>query len=75
MGEVHLIGQIVGAQHFQYSNLFCKWEIQTGSGWKLLSGFIEGQTSVNKAVYGNKCYWSFPIDVHFSTKTIQGISI
>ena len=39
MAEVHLIGQLIGASEFPEgkSSLFCKFAIQTGAAWKVLS--------------------------------------
>jgi hypothetical protein len=30
MAEVHILGQIKGAQDFEKESLFCKWELNTG---------------------------------------------
>jgi len=31
MAEVHIIGQIVGANGFPENSLFCKWGVHTGN--------------------------------------------
>ncbi|XP_067831145.1 B9 domain-containing protein 2 [Heptranchias perlo] len=72
MAEVHIIGQIVGASGFPQHSLFCKWGLQTGCAWKLLSGLKEGQTQVDNPVIKDMTYWSHPIDVHYATKGLQG---
>ncbi|KAB5548961.1 hypothetical protein PHYPO_G00061690 [Pangasianodon hypophthalmus] len=72
MAELHIIGQIIGASGFPQSSLFCKWGIQTGGAWRLLSGLKEGQTQVDIPQIGEMAYWSHPIDLHYSTKGLQG---
>lgn len=47
MAEVHLIGEIVGAEGFPSQNLFCKWGLSVGSAWEVLEGLQEGQTQVD----------------------------
>ena len=47
MAEVHLIGELVGADKFPSGSLFCKWGIAVGSAWKVLEGLQEGQTQVD----------------------------
>lgn len=44
----------------------------TGNGWKLLQGVKEGQTHVDNPTYEQFAAWSHPIDVHYSTKGLQG---
>lgn len=72
MAELHIIGQIIGASGFPQSSLFCKWGIHTGGAWRLLSGLKEGQTQVDIPQIGEMAYWSHPIDLHYSTKGLQG---
>ena len=47
MAEVHLIGELVGADSFPSGSLFCKWGLAVGSAWKVLEGSEEGQTQVD----------------------------
>ena len=47
MAEVHLIGELVGADKFPSGSLFCKWGLAVGSAWKVLEGMREGQTQVD----------------------------
>ncbi|XP_066559844.1 B9 domain-containing protein 2 [Amia ocellicauda] len=72
MAELHVIGQIVGASGFPQSSLFCKWGVHTGGAWRLLSGLREGQTQVDSPQTGDTAYWSHPIDLHYTTKGLQG---
>ena len=83
MGEVHLIGRVLGASDFGEGvagGLFCKWSVQTGGAWRLLSGLREGQTQVAAAAAddggggggGAVAHWSHPVDAHYATKGLQG---
>ena len=47
MAEVHVIGELVGGSDFQSGNLFCKWGLSQGGGWRVLEGLTEGQTQVD----------------------------
>ncbi|XP_035222690.1 B9 domain-containing protein 2-like [Stegodyphus dumicola] len=75
MCEVHIIGQITGASEFKQNKLFCKWGIHTGTNWKVIEGFKEGQTQMDNPLDNETCYWSHPVDVHYATKGIQGETI
>lgn len=44
-----------------------------GGAWRLLSGLKEGQTQVDVPQIGEMAYWSHPIDLHYSTKGLQGL--
>ena len=88
MAEVHLIGRLIGASDFSSaaassssspgasSGLFCKWSVQTGGAWRLLSGLREGQTQVDRPSDGVEgaveAHWCHPIDAHFATRGLQG---
>lgn len=45
----------------------------SGGAWRLLSGLKEGQTQVDIPQIGEMAYWSHPIDLHYSTKGLQGL--
>lgn len=45
----------------------------SGGAWRLLSGLKEGQTQVDIPQIGEMSYWSHPIDLHYSTKGLQGL--
>lgn len=55
MAEVHIIGQLLGAQEFDSTSLFCKWAVLADDGvadsdkWTLLEGVDKGQTQVDVA--------------------------
>jgi B9 domain-containing protein 2 len=46
-----------------------------GPGWKLIAGAKEGQTQVDNPSYNDITYWCHPIDIHFATKGLTGISL
>lgn len=54
MAEVHLIGELVGADNFPSGSLFCKWGLAVGSAWKVLEGLRDGQTQVDHPQVGIK---------------------
>lgn len=76
MAEVHLIGQLKGATNFQDDRgLFAKWSISAGSCWEPIEGHTHGQTHLSFWTnLGGQTYhaWSHPIDVHYSTRSLQG---
>ncbi|KAF5297370.1 hypothetical protein FQR65_LT01300 [Abscondita terminalis] len=72
MAEVHVIGEIFSAERFPKQSLFCKWTLQFGNNWKVISGKKEGQTHVVSSEFEDDCRWCFPIDVHLATKGVQG---
>lgn len=52
-----------------------KYDIHSGTNWKIISGHKEGQTQVDSPSYDSRTWWCHPIDIHFASKGIQGISI
>lgn len=75
MAEVHIIGHIASATDFEDRFLFLKWSTNSGSYWKVLEGFIEGQTHLSKreeGIDGTEHSWSHPIDIHYVTSGLQG---
>lgn len=67
-----MIGEIVGAEGFSASSLFCKWGAVAGSQWVLLEGDEQGQTHVDVAEDGAPAVWAHPLDVHYLTKGLTG---
>jgi len=47
MAEVHVIGELVGGSDFPSGDLFCRWGLSHGSGWRVLEGLSEGQTQID----------------------------
>ncbi|XP_017835089.1 B9 domain-containing protein 2 [Drosophila busckii] len=72
MAEVHIIGQILKAVDFEEPHLFCKWNLLSGSSWRLVQGEIQGQTAVCSHRLQNCADFSQPLDVHLSAAAIQG---
>lgn len=42
-----------------------------GNGWKIISGSEEGQTQESCDFYTNNPVWDHPIDLHYTTQTLQ----
>lgn len=72
MAEVHIIGQLAGGSGFTNTSLFCKWALQLGGGWRVVEGLSEGQTQADQPESGERVTWCHPIDLHLSTRGIQG---
>jgi len=73
MAEVHIVGQILGASGFEQQNLFCKWGVVVGHGWRLLEGYATGRTQIDHPVEeGEMSVWAHPIDLHYATSSISG---
>lgn len=75
MAELHIIGQIYSGYGFPDEKLFCKWGLHCGGGWKLLQGIREGQSQTDMPVVDDIAYFCHPIDVHLTTRTMQGRKI
>lgn len=72
MAEVHFVGQILGASGFGRANLFCRWGVHSGPGWRLLEGFSDGRTQIDHPQDEEMSIWAHPLDLHFATSTIAG---
>ncbi|KAK9877148.1 hypothetical protein WA026_016892 [Henosepilachna vigintioctopunctata] len=72
MAEVHIIGELSQSKDFGQQHLFCKWYLQIGNNWRLLSGKKEGQTQVSSNEFEDICKWSYPLDIHLATSGLQG---
>lgn len=55
-----------------YQFIFIIYFVLSGGAWKALSGLREGQTQVDNPQNYDEAYWAHPIDVHFTTKGLQG---
>ncbi|XP_018315478.1 tectonic-3 [Mycetomoellerius zeteki] len=71
MAELHIVGQVSSAKNFKQSHLLCKWNFYVGNGWKIISGHEEGQTQESCDFYTNNPVWDHPVDLHYTTETIQ----
>lgn len=45
--------------------------IVIGHGWKIISGHEKGQTQESCDLYTNNPVWDHPIDLHYTTQTLQ----
>nr|CDJ90592.1 B9 domain containing protein [Haemonchus contortus] len=72
MAEVYVSGQIESADGFGDNRLCCRWTLQTGGGWRVVEGAVEGQTQTDLPSVFDEAYFAHPIDLHLATKTIQG---
>ncbi|KAK5965493.1 hypothetical protein GCK32_021631, partial [Trichostrongylus colubriformis] len=72
MAEVYVSGQIESANGFGDNRLCCRWTLQTGGGWRVVEGAVEGQTQTDLPSVFEEAYFAHPIDLHLATKTIQG---
>lgn len=50
--QVHIIGKISGAKHFDCDKLYIKYFFKIGDNWQLLSGKLEGDTFLSEANHG-----------------------
>lgn len=70
-GKVHFIGEISGAEGFG-SGVSCRFRVEGGRHWTCLAGLEEGQTHVMHTDFGDEfAPWNHPIDLHYTTKSIQ----
>ena len=72
MAEVHVIGEIHGANGFPSHHLYCKWSVHVDGSWRLLAGAKEGQTQVDNPENIDYAVWCHPVDLHFATKGLKG---
>jgi len=72
MAEAHFVGQLVGAEGFNNQNVFCKWGIEVGRGWRLLEGFDDGRTQTDHPQDDEMAVWAHPLDLHYATATVAG---
>ncbi|KAE9414988.1 hypothetical protein Angca_003425 [Angiostrongylus cantonensis] len=72
MAEVYISGQIESADCFGDNRLCCRWRLQTGGGWRVVEGAVDGQTQTDLPSVYEEAYFAHPIDLHLVTKTIQG---
>lgn len=66
--------EVLNVSHVQLLLFLYIKLIIVGPNWRVISGNSEGQTSADSPLYEGPAIWSHPIDVHFSSKGIQGKS-
>lgn len=69
--EVHFMGEVTGGVGFG-PGVSCKFTIEFGKNWDLLSGEYLGQTQYGYAEKEEMVSWNHPIDLHMSTSSMQG---
>ena len=71
--QLHLIGEIKGAQGFDGNRVFCKYSIRSGHNWILISGKNQGETYEEvKDETEQMTQWDHPFDLHYKSKAIRG---
>ncbi len=71
MPEVHFIGEVMGGTGFG-TGVSCKWNVEFGKYWDLLSGEYIGQSQYGHADVDDMISWNHPIDLHMATSSMQG---
>ncbi|GMH70742.1 hypothetical protein TL16_g05484, partial [Triparma laevis f. inornata] len=71
--EVHFMGEVIGGVGFG-PGTSCKFTIEFGKNWDLLSGEFLGQTQYGYAdgFAEEMISWNHPIDLHMATSSMQG---
>ncbi|GLC36538.1 hypothetical protein PLESTB_000159200 [Pleodorina starrii] len=76
LGDLHLVGEIVGASGFSCPMLFCRWELlyEPAKSWKVLRGLTKGATHACCAEMEEEemVVWEHPLDIHMQTQSLQG---
>ncbi|GIL62557.1 hypothetical protein Vafri_16646 [Volvox africanus] len=75
-GEMHVVGEIVGASGFSFPMLFCRWELvyDPSKSWKVLRGLTKGSTHACCRGWEEDelVVWDHPLDIHLQTQSLQG---
>ncbi|GMH88354.1 hypothetical protein TrST_g13966 [Triparma strigata] len=71
--EVHFMGEVIGGVGFG-PGTSCKFTIEFGKNWDLLSGEFLGQSQYgyNDGFAEEMISWNHPIDLHMATSSMQG---
>ncbi|KAG5190270.1 B9 domain-containing protein [Tribonema minus] len=69
--EMHVIGEILGGVGFG-TGVSCMYRVEAGKNWTLLCGHDAGHTQVAYADPEELAPWNHPLDVHYTTKSMQG---
>jgi len=70
MPEVHFLGEVVGGVGFG-PGVSCRWTIEYGKYWELLSGEYSGQSQYGYSDSDDMTSWNHPIDLHMTTSSMQ----
>ncbi|GIL90360.1 hypothetical protein Vretimale_18228 [Volvox reticuliferus] len=75
-GEMHVVGEIVGASGFSFPMLFCRWELvyDPAKSWKVLRGLTKGSTHACCRGWEEEelVVWEHPLDILLQTQSLQG---
>ncbi|EAN98678.1 B9 domain-containing protein 2 [Trypanosoma cruzi] len=72
MAELHVIGDLMSGENFGRRSYFCIFEIVTGEHWSVVEGRTSGCTHIMQSGGDGSVLWCFPLDVHFTTNSIEG---
>lgn len=56
MAELHVIGQLLSAQSFEFPGLFCKWTLEAGPSFRALQGLTSGRTHCDVPNVRHPCH-------------------
>ncbi|KEG12583.1 B9 protein domain 2 [Trypanosoma grayi] len=72
MAELHVIGDLASGEQFGGMSYFCVFEMVTGEHWSVVEGRTSGCTHIMASGEDDTVAWCFPIDVHFTTNSVEG---
>ena len=71
--QIFAMGRIVKASNFEDLELFVKWEIISGSNFKLIEGNSKGETFLgNSRLEDREIYFDHPFNFNLSCRSIKG---
>lgn len=71
--QVHLIGELVGAEGFNTNKVYARWEINVGTDWRLLAGIDQGETFYDSSEHSQDiAVFEHPVDLHYACKSLTG---
>ena len=65
--SVSISGQIVSCTVKNSSDIFCKYSIQAGHEWSIVSGIDDGVTQGARSDLENNAIWNYPIEVIYQS--------
>mmetsp|Transcript_31948 Transcript_31948/g.42173 ORF Transcript_31948/g.42173 Transcript_31948/m.42173 type:complete len:180 (-) Transcript_31948:243-782(-) len=73
MPEVYILGEVKGARDLPFSKAYLHWKVvMNENNWSTLAGHTEGHTQIDATSEVGMTVWNHPIDMHFSTTSIEG---
>ena len=71
--QIYVMGRIVKATNFDSGELFIKWELISGTNFKLIEGKIKGETFQGVVeLQERKIFFDHPIMFNMSCKSVKG---